>query len=166
MAQSEVAKPSADQPPDVPQTDDDRDQWKAFFAADVRALAQEIFVHICGDSCHKYSGKKKEKICRHGFYYIVNLSDWESRHDGVSFRRQGKALRNAMFVVKQTKHGMQGRHPHPTWLKHWVPDWPEPVWLKHRVPGPRCQGAVSAQHLRTPPMGRRPRAAPWSTVSG
>ena len=122
MAQSDVAKPSADQLPDVPSRHDDRDQWTESFYADVRALAQEIFVHICGDSCHKYSGKKKEKICRHGFYYIVNLSDWEKRHDGVCFRRQGKALRNAMFVVKETKHGMQGKHPHPTWLKHRVPE--------------------------------------------
>ena len=39
----------------------------------------------------------------------MNLSDWECRHDGVCFRRQGKALRNSIFVVKQTKHGMQGR---------------------------------------------------------
>ena len=64
MAPAGVAMPSADQPPAAePQTADDQDQWKAFFAADVRSLAQEIFVHICGESCHKYSGKKKEKIC-------------------------------------------------------------------------------------------------------
>ena len=75
---------NADQPTDTPLTEDDEDQWEEFFAEDVRSLASEIFVHICGESCHKYSGKKKDKICRHGFYHIVNLSDWEHRLDGVS----------------------------------------------------------------------------------
>ena len=82
---------------------------KPFFAEDVRSLASEIFVHICGDSCHKYSGKKVQQICRHGFYYIVNLGDWSRRKEGISFRRRGKALRDMIFVVKSTKHEMQGR---------------------------------------------------------
>jgi len=43
-----------------------------------------------------------EHICRHGFYYIIALADWRRR-------RRGKALRNALFVIKQTSHGMQGR---------------------------------------------------------
>ena len=59
-------------------------------------------MHICGDSCYKYSGAKMEHICRHGFYYIIALADWRRR-------RRGKALRNALFVIKQTSHGMQGR---------------------------------------------------------
>ena len=40
-------------------TDDCAGTWEDFFATDVRNLAQEIFVHICGDSCHKYSDAKK-----------------------------------------------------------------------------------------------------------
>ena len=48
-------------------------------------------------------------ICHHGFYHIVNLGEWERRKEGTSFRRRGKALRNMIFVVKSTKHGMQGR---------------------------------------------------------
>lgn len=93
----------------TPTEDDAASRWESSFAQDVRGLAAEIFVHICGESCHKYSGKKVQQICRHGFYYIVNLGDWERRSDGISFRRRGKALRNSIFVVKQTKHGMQGR---------------------------------------------------------
>ena len=75
----------------------------------MRELASEVFVHICGESCHKYSGKKVQQIWRHGFYYICNLGDWERRAEGISFRRRGKALRSSIFVVKNTKHGMQGR---------------------------------------------------------
>ena len=78
--------------------------WERLFAADVRNLAQEILVHICGDSCFKYSGSKVEHICRHGYYYIISLAngDWKRR-------RRGKQLRNVLFVVRQTKYGMQGR---------------------------------------------------------
>ena len=78
--------------------------WERLFAADVRNLAQEILLHICGDSCFKYSGSKVEHICRHGYYYIISLAngDWKRR-------RRGKQLRNALFVVRQTKYGMQGR---------------------------------------------------------
>ena len=65
--------------------------WERLFAEDVRALAAEILVHICGDSCFKDSGAKVERICRHGFYYIISLADWRRR-------RRGKALRNAFFV--------------------------------------------------------------------
>ena len=78
-------------------------QWEFSFAQDVRKLAQEMFVHICGESCHKYSGKTVQNICRHGFYYIVNLGEWADRKEGISFRRRGKALRNSIFVVKQNK---------------------------------------------------------------
>ena len=44
------------------------------FADDVLELAREILVHVCGESCHKYSGQTSN-ICRHGFYYIVALAD-------------------------------------------------------------------------------------------
>ena len=42
------------------------------------------------------------QICRHGFYHVVKIGDWYRR-------RRGKPLRNALFVVKQEKFGMQGR---------------------------------------------------------
>lgn len=76
----------------VPTEDDAASRWESSFAQDVRGLAAEIFVHICGESCHKYTGKKAQQICRHGFYYIVNLGGWERRSDGISFRRRAKAL--------------------------------------------------------------------------
>jgi len=78
--------------------DGEQSRWQSCFAQDVRELAAEIFVHICGESCHKYSGKRMQQICRHGFYYICNLGDWDRRADGISFRRRGKALRNSVFV--------------------------------------------------------------------
>ena len=65
-------------------------------------MAQEILVHICGESCYKYSGPRVEHICRHGFYYIVSLADFRRR-------RRGKPLRNGLFVIKQSKFGMEGR---------------------------------------------------------
>ena len=57
--------------------------------------------HICGESCYKYTGARCHQMCRHGFDYIVSLADFRRR-------RRGKALRNALFVVKQDKYGMQG----------------------------------------------------------
>ena len=61
-------------------------------------------MHICGDSCFKYSGTKVEHICRHGYYYIISLANGNWKR-----RRRGKQLRNALFVVRQSKYGMQGR---------------------------------------------------------
>eukprot|EP00974_Lingulodinium_polyedra_P096606 9365518-Lingulodinium_polyedra.AAC.1 len=58
-------------------------------------------VHVCGDSCYKYA-VATSKICRHGFYYVVVLADWRRR-------RRGKPLRNVLFIVRETKFGMQGR---------------------------------------------------------
>jgi hypothetical protein len=77
-------------------------EWQRLFGEDVRRLGAEVLVHICGDSCHKYSGSKTTQICRHGFYYVVSLADWRRR-------RRGKALRNSIAIVKQCKFGMQGR---------------------------------------------------------
>ena len=76
--------------------------WEEHFAADVSSLAREILVHMCGESCFKYSGSKMTQICRHGFYYVVALEDWHRR-------RRGKPLRNAFCIVQQSKFGMQGR---------------------------------------------------------
>ena len=76
--------------------------WEQSFGLDVRRLGSELLVHICGDSCFKYSGSKTTHICRHGFYYVVSLEDWRRR-------RRGKALRNSICIVQQSKFGMQGR---------------------------------------------------------
>ena len=76
--------------------------WEQAFTEDVRSLAEEILVHVCGESCFKYSGVKVQKICRHGYYYIISLPGWQRR-------RQGKPLRNAVVVVGQSEHGMTGR---------------------------------------------------------
>ena len=76
--------------------------WEKLFAQDVKELAREILVHICGESCYKYSGPKVQQICRHGYYYIVSLADYHRR-------RRGKPLRNSLFVIRQNKFGMEGR---------------------------------------------------------
>ena len=78
------------------------DDWRDRFGADVRRLATEVLIHICGESCYKYSGAKMTQICRHGFYHVVAIEDWQRRW-------QGKPLRNAVYVIRQTKHGMKGR---------------------------------------------------------
>ena len=79
------------------------DAWEKLFASDVEALVSQILVHMCGDSCYKYTKAKCAHICRHWFYYVIHLADdWKRR-------RQGKYLRNALFVVKVSDYGMQGR---------------------------------------------------------
>ena len=89
------------------------EEWQDLFGKDVRSLASEIFVHICGESCHKYSGPSKvQHICRHGYYYIVVLGDWADRKNGIGFRRRGKPLRHQIFIVQCTTNGMQGRLLH------------------------------------------------------
>ena len=81
----------------------DANAWEVHFGEDVRKLASEILIHICGDSCYKYSGSKVEQICRHGFYYVVMVAD------GKGLRRRGKALRSGLFIMRENKFGMQGR---------------------------------------------------------
>jgi hypothetical protein len=78
------------------------DVWQRLFAEDVMQLAQEILIHICGDSCYKYSGARMQHICRHGYYYVISLADFRRR-------RRGKPLRNALFVIRKTGFGMEGR---------------------------------------------------------
>ena len=77
---------------DVAPAVEDASRWQRSFAADVRSLATELFVHICGDSCYKYSPDKAHQICRHGFYYMVNLGQWEHRKEGICFPI--KSIRN------------------------------------------------------------------------
>ena len=62
-----------------------KEQWQTSFVEDVRSLAPELLVYVCGESCFKYSGRKKQRTCRYGFYNIY----------------YGKAVRNV--------HGTQGR---------------------------------------------------------
>ena len=71
--------------------------WEYMFSQDIRELAREILVHICGESCYKYSGSGVQHICRHGYYHVISLAD-------LRRRRRGKPLRNALFVVKQNKY--------------------------------------------------------------
>ena len=66
----------------------DADTWEFKFGQDMRRLAIEILIHVCGDSCFKYSGSNTTQIRRHGFYYVVVLEDWRRR-------RRGKYIRNA-----------------------------------------------------------------------
>ena len=58
------------------------------------------------------SGAKMEHICRHGFYYVIILETGDANEEHWKQRRRGKPLRNVMFVVKETGHGMQGRILH------------------------------------------------------
>jgi len=76
--------------------------WEHDLGEDARALASEILVHICGESCFKYFGDKVQQICRHGHYYVTEFAEWRRR-------RRGKLLRNTFVVVEQTQYGMQGR---------------------------------------------------------
>ena len=64
----------------------DADEWERAFADDVRSLGKEVLLHICGESCYKYSGSKVEQICRHGFFLSSPLgpSKQEKRtHPGI-----------------------------------------------------------------------------------
>ena len=69
----------------------------------MRQLAADILIHMCDESCFKYSGAKMTQICRHGFYYVVVVEDCWRR------RRRGKPLRNALCIVKESAFGMKGR---------------------------------------------------------
>lgn len=43
--------------------------WRKLFSADVRELVQEVLIHICGESCFRYSGKKWS-VCADMFFII------------------------------------------------------------------------------------------------
>ena len=81
------------------------DEWEERFYKDLYSLLPALLKHICTDSCYKYSdtSKKTWKICRHGFYYMVVLTE------DCKCRRKGKPLRNVLLVIKQDSFGMQGR---------------------------------------------------------
>ena len=88
------------------------DDWERLFAADVLALVSETLTHMCGESCFKYSADTVKHICRHGYYYITMLETGDAEEAHWKKRRRGKPLRNAMLIVKETDHGMQGRVLH------------------------------------------------------
>ena len=88
------------------------EDWERLFAADILGLASEVLTHICGESCFKYSADSLKLICRHGFYYIAMLETGNATEGHWKQRRRGKPLRNALFVVRETDHGMQGRILH------------------------------------------------------
>jgi hypothetical protein len=81
------------------------EEWEEHFYKDLYSLIPPLLKHICTDSCYKYSdsSKKAWKICRHGFYYMVVLTE------DCKCRRKGKSLRNILLVIKQNSFGMQGR---------------------------------------------------------
>ena len=105
------------------------DDWERLFGEDVLGLVSEALYHICGDSCFKYSGDSLKMICRHGFYYVIILETGDATEEHWRKRRRGKPLRNALFVVKATDHGMQGRILH---------------FQEHPFEGPSNYGGVSA----------------------
>lgn len=112
-ADATVAEGDAD--PSLLPKSPEAQEWEKRFSDDIRALVSEILIHICGESCFKYSGTNVEKICRHGFYYVISLATGklgEENEKDWQRRRRGKPLRNVMFVVKETEHGMQGRVLH------------------------------------------------------
>ncbi|CAK0879109.1 unnamed protein product, partial [Prorocentrum cordatum] len=86
-------------------TEESPEVWERLFSKDVRELAEETMARVRGESCCRYSGDKTAKICRRGFHCIVALADWRRR-------RQGGPLRNAMFAVRSSARGMQGRLLH------------------------------------------------------
>ena len=63
--------------------------------------------HACSESCYKYSDASsvRFKICRHGFYHVVNV------FEGCRVRRKGKALRPSIHIGSEAEadYGMQGR---------------------------------------------------------
>ena len=74
---------------------------------DARDLVVGAAIHICSPSCWKYHSSKVSQICRHGFYHVVVLTDW----DGVAVkrRRQGKHLYGCMAICRENRYGMAGR---------------------------------------------------------
>ena len=63
---------------------------------DARDLVIGAAVQICSASCWKYHYSTVTRICRHAFYHIVTLTDW----NGVSLkrRRQGKHVYGCMAI--------------------------------------------------------------------
>ena len=68
---------------------------------DARDLVVGAAIHICSPSCWKYHSSKVTQICRHGFYQIVVLTDWDGTP--VKRRRQGKHLYGCMAICWENR---------------------------------------------------------------
>jgi len=74
---------------------------------DARDLVIGSAVHLCSPSCWKYHSSKLTQICRHGFYHVVILTDWNGTV--LKRRRQGKHLYGCLAICRDTRFGMAGR---------------------------------------------------------
>ena len=74
---------------------------------DARDLVVGAAIHLCFPTYWKYHSSKVTQICRHGFYHVVVLTDWDGTP--VKRRRQGKHLYGCMAICRETKYGMAGR---------------------------------------------------------
>ena len=74
---------------------------------DARGLVIGSAVHVCSPSCWKYHSSKLTQICRHGFYHVVTLTDYNGTM--VKRRRAGKHLYGCIMVCRDTRYGMAGR---------------------------------------------------------
>ena len=64
-----------------------------------RPCLQRFLLEVPQQSAHH--------ICRHGFYHVVILSDYDG--NTVKRRRRGKPLRSCIAIVRETAYGMAGR---------------------------------------------------------
>ena len=94
----------------------DEEDWVRAFILDTRKLKIFAHLHACGASCIKYNKKKGSgvaKVCRHGFYHIVEF--WIVRDDengtGVRIRerRPGKGVARECEVCVDDDFGCRGR---------------------------------------------------------
>eukprot|EP00438_Fugacium_kawagutii_P016068 Skav230578 [mRNA] locus=scaffold1455:7449:9152:+ [translate_table: standard] len=87
--------------------EEDAQGWQKAFAQDLHNLAPALLKHVCSDSCYKYSdsGSTRFRICRHGFYHVVEV------FEGCRVRRKGKALRPCIHIGSEAEneYGMEGR---------------------------------------------------------
>ena len=82
-------------------------EWMRAACVDIRELVAAVAVHTCSPSCFKYHSRGRTQICRHNFYHVVALVDWEGRV--VWRRRGGKALRACLGIVTDPRYSDVGR---------------------------------------------------------
>ena len=83
------------------------EEWEERFYKDIYSLLPALLKHVCTESCYKYSenSKKTWKICRHGFYYMVALTE------DCKCRRKGKPLGNKILSGCKAGSCLFNRHP-------------------------------------------------------
>ena len=59
--------------------------------ADIRELVAAMAIHHCSPSCFKYHSRGRTQICRHNFYHVLALLDYDGSTDA-------KAARNCVPV--------------------------------------------------------------------